>query len=313
MPQKNNIERIEEYHSGNMSPEETASFEKELASDPSLRAESNFQSDIINGIKEYRKTQLKTRLNAIDVSPGWMEFAQQSALVKSFGGIAVATVIGSGVYLLADTKEDLAASQNEEVIAHAELNVPEAKEIQFELVLPDPAISDKIEVAIKEIVKKPAETKAAVAQMVAGSVNSATEEDITEVAEKPMETFAPSFSAPDAADISDNTELASATLDEVPTVSAANKGELKPIEVETKYSKNSKIKYKYYDGKLFLNGNFNEEPYEILEINSASGRRIFLLHLKKYYEVKINDRLSELPEVRDIKLIQELRLIKANK
>ncbi|MEP1094168.1 MAG: hypothetical protein ABJG78_03610, partial [Cyclobacteriaceae bacterium] len=303
----------EQYHSGNMSPEETVLFEKELASDPSLRAESNFQSDIINGIKEYRKTQLKTRLNAIDVSPGWMEFAQQSALVKSFGGIAIATVIGSGVYLLADTKENLAAEQNGEVIAHAELNVPAVKEIQFELTLTDPQISEKVEVGKKEVVKQSAKPEPAKVQSVVISTNSEAENVIVEVTEKPVETFAPSFSAPDAADISDNTELTSATLDDVPTVTTASKGDLKPIEVETKHSKNTKIRYKYYDGKLFLNGNFNEEPYEILEINSANGRRVYLLHLKKYYEVKINDRLSELPEVRDIKLIQELRLIKANK
>ncbi|MEP5612398.1 MAG: hypothetical protein ABJP45_09125 [Cyclobacteriaceae bacterium] len=313
MPQKNQIERIEEYHSGNMSPEETASFEKELNSDPSLKAESNFQSDIINGIKEYRKTQLKTRLNAIDVSPGWMEFAQQSALVKSFGGLAVATAIGSGVYFLAETKENPTIKPTGEVVAHAEMNVPAAKEIQFELTLPAlPAtdLADRVEVTRKVGTE---ETSVDQVQPQTSTVveNSPTEEANTQ--KNKEETFAPSFSAPDVAEISDNKEIGSATLDEVPSIATATEGELKPIEVESKNSKSNKIKYKYFDGKLFLNGNFNEEPYEILEINSASGRRIYLLHMKKYYEVKLNDRLSELPEVRDIKLIQELRLIKANK
>lgn len=309
MPQENQIERIEEYHSGNMSPEETASFEKELDSDPSLKAESNFQSDIVNGIKEYRKTQLKTRLNAIDVSPGWMEFAQQSALVKSFGGLAVATAIGSGVYLLADTKEDLAIEPSGEVVSHVEMNVPAAKEIQFELTLPSIIVAEKAEErreAVEETEVDPIQPKTSAA------VTKLVTED-SKAQEKTKETFAPSFSAPNVAEISDNAEVGSATLDEVPSVATSTEGGLKPIEVETKNSKNSKIKYKYFDGKLFLTGNFNEEPYEILEINSASGRRIYLLHMKKYYEVKLNDRLSELPEVRDIKLIQELRLIKANK
>ena len=40
---------------------------------------------------------------------------------------------------------------------------------------------------------------------------------------------------------------------------------------------------------------------------------IYLLHQNKYYEVKLTDKLTELPKVRNIRLIQELRLIKENK
>ncbi len=312
MPQENQIDKIEQYHSGNMSPEEAVSFEKELAADPSLKAESDFQSEIINGIKEYRKSQLKTRLDAIDVSPGWFEFAQQSTLVKSFGGIALATAIGSGVYFLADTKEDIPQPKEiANIESISDMTVPVYEVPQFEW-----AIKELETVETKNIEKEQNVARGETAAIESANRNEAaptsTQTTVSEVEEKQEESFTPDFSAPDAGDVSDNSEISSATLDEVTEV-ASTKSELQPIEVETKNSKGSKIKYKYYDGKLFLNGNFSKEPYEILEINSANGRRIYLLHLNKYYEVKINDRLSELPEVTDIKLIRELRLIKANK
>lgn len=308
MPQENQIEKIEQYHSGRMTSEEGASFEKELASDPSLKAESDFQSNIIDGIKEYRKSQLKTRLDAIDISPGWIEFAQQSTLVKSFGGVAIATVVGSGVYFLAETKEDkLVVPDLDKIEYISTVDAPVFEEPTFEWKIIENLASQSTEQKA-EIVENPKEIKPAVA----GAKANTSQNETVAVVEKKEESFAPKFEAPDAGDITDNSDLSSSTLDEVPSV-ATTKPDAKPIVVETKNTKNSKIKYKYYDGKLFLNGNFSEQPYEILEINSSTGRRIYLLHLNKYYEIKINDRLSELPEVTDIKLIRELRLIKANK
>ena len=110
-------EQIDNYHSGQMSAEEIASFESKLSSDPALKAESDFQKEIVNGLKEYRKTQLKARLDAVDLTPSWMEFAQQSTLMKSFGGVAIATLIGAGIYFGAESsKENLA---DDEIIIDA--------------------------------------------------------------------------------------------------------------------------------------------------------------------------------------------------
>ena len=302
MPSNNQIEKIEAYHAGDMSEIEQASFEKELASNPDLASESQFQGEIINGIKEYRKEQLKSRLDAIDVSPGWMEFVQQSALVKSFGGLAVATLVGSGVFYLAESKEETAPKMD--VAEIATIDAPEIPTIAYNWDLPTDLYPT---IAVPKV------------EQVERAVNEELEREtvIQEVFEKEEKeeiesTFSPQFNAPDAGDVSDNNQVSTAELDEVPE-SVGTAVENSPIAVETKNTKSSKIKYKYYDGKLFLNGDFKNQPYEIIEINSASGRRIYLLHAKKYYEIKINDRLTELPEVRDIKLIQELRLIKQNK
>ena len=78
-------------------------------------------------------------------------------------------------------------------------------------------------------------------------------------------------------------------------------------------TKASKIKYRYYDGKLYLYGKFQQEPYEILEINSASGRRIYLYHLTNFYEISSSDKPVELKAIDNSKLIQELEILRKTK
>lgn len=304
MPYKELQEKIEHYHSGNMSAGDKTSFENEIASNPELKAESDFQSDIINGIKEYRKTQLKTRLDAIDVSPGWIEFARQSALVKSFGGVAVASLIGSAVYFYAEAKVEEPAEIS---AAGIEAYGPVDKEFTFVWDIPMFKTTSETKTSTISVTKQNPDSEQSVA------VKEVVQSAFEPAAEEAKESFTPDFSAPEAGEITEDQEPTASTLDIVPVASATDAKNEEPIEVETKNSKNSKIRYKYYDGKLFLNGDFKKEPYEILEINSSKGRRIYLLHQKKYFEVKTTDRLTELPEVTNVKLIQELRLLKENK
>ena len=101
--------------------------------------------------------------------------------------------------------------------------------------------------------------------------------------------------------------MKTADLDVLPKKSAAVVNE-DPIDVKTENTKSLDIKYKYYDGKLFLSGDFDRAPYEILEINSASGRRIYVKYLDKYYQVGVTDQLTALPEVTDVAIIDELKV-----
>ena len=312
MLQDNQIEKIEQYHSGNMSSEDVVAFEKELVSNPALKSESDFQSDIISGIKEYRRTQLKSRLNGIDVSSGWMEFARQSSLIKTFGGIALATLIGSGVYFLVDKESKEVV--NLDLASKIEVNGPEKEERPFVWAVPINDSTTKTNSIGSESIE-PVNERSETVVLNQAQIQPSESLIMTDVSKgNPYEAvFSPKFVVPEAGAVFEDEDLTSSGLDKVPTVSETDSSNEQPIEVETKNSKNAKIHYKYYDGKLFLNGDFNKEPYEILEINSTNSRRIYLLHQNKYFEVKTTDRLTELPEITNIKLIQELRLIKENK
>ena len=293
-------DKIDQYHAGRMNSNEIDSFEKEIASDPSLQSESDFQGDIINGLKDFRRMELKARLSSIDVSPVWYDFVQQSTLLKSFGGVAVATIIGSGVFFLAEPKE-------EEL---GEVIVDSPKELLKEYnwnIQPAELTSEQFEESLSD--------KAEALAYSAPVLEEEEEEDLLiaeVVADEETENFAPNFDAPLAEEIVDEEAMEVSTLDELPENASVSK-ENEPIDVDYESKKSLDIKYKYYDGKLFLTGDFDRAPYEILEINSAEGRRIYVKYLDKFYKVNVTDRLTPLPQVYNVEIIKELKLLRENK
>ncbi|MEM7297669.1 MAG: hypothetical protein AAF391_05320 [Bacteroidota bacterium] len=298
------LEKIENYHSGRMTPEESAAFENELAANPDLKAESNLQADIISGLKNYRKAQLKARLDAVDLNPSWIEFVQQSTLMKSFGGVAVASLVGAGVFFYAEPKEDTTIGESIVIDSPSyedpefiwNLGLEEAEQDQ-------PVVKEDTKLADlpKQIQKKTKEILEEQSTVVVVEEETAT-----------VQAFTPAFNAPSAENIKDEEAPQTSDLDKLPEENnevASNE----PIDVTTENTKNLKVQYKYYDGKLFLSGDFDRAPYEILEINSASGRRIYVKYLDKYYQVGTTDQLTDLPEVTDQGIIDELKLLRQNK
>ena len=297
------LEQIDKYHSGRMSESEMASFEKQLESDPALKAESDLQADIVGGLKEYRKLELKARLDAINVGPTWMEFMGQSALMKSMGGVIVASLIGTGIYLYGEQDEQVESG------ATVTINAPVAESIEYvwELGQEESDNSTNTTLEKPEIANEPAmETKLEV--QVADQ--SAREEQV--VINEDKEVFKPSFEAPAVANVEEDSKFQSEGLDELSETTNTTASE-DPIDVETENNRSKTIKYKYYDGKLFLSGDFDKSTYEILEINSASGRRIYVYYIDTYYKVGTTDRLTELPAVKDQDVIKELELLRENK
>ncbi|MEQ9466332.1 MAG: hypothetical protein RLN88_02920 [Ekhidna sp.] len=288
-----------------MSDQEIADFERQLESDPSLKAESDFQSDIVSGLKEHRKLELKSRLDAINVGPTWMEFAQQSTLVKSLGGVIVASLVGTGIYFMADKPEN----SEEQTAIPVDAPIAQSTEYVLDLGKVDEEIkSNELEtpeelndVSRNEAVKETPQKE----DQPSESITTEEEES------KPNETFKPSFEAPTIENVDEEKQFAASDLDELPDdATIANED---PVDVTHENSNSSTIRYKYYDGKLFLKGDFDKAPYEILEINSAAGRRIYVFYLGSYYKVGVTDRLTELPIVRDSKVVEELNLLRENK
>lgn len=298
------LEQIDKYHSGRMSESEMASFEKQLESDPALKAVSDLQADIVDGLKEYRKLELKARLDAINVDPTWMEFIGQSALMKSMGGVIVASIIGTGIYFLGEKDEQTKAG------TPVTINAPTNESLEYVWELGQEEADNSVNLALDkpEIAKESAMEEKSDVQGVEEQL--AREEQVAIKDDK--EVFKPSFEAPAVADVEEESKFKSAGLDELPGTSKTN-GSENPIDVETENNRSNIIKYKYYDGKLFLSGDFDKSTYEILEINSASGRRIYVYYIDTYYKVGTTDRLIELPVVKDKDVIKELELLRENK
>ena len=69
MTNSNYSKLVERYLEGEMSGQEAMEFEQLMNKDPMLAGEYNLQQDIVSGIKDYRKSELKLRLDNVDVTP----------------------------------------------------------------------------------------------------------------------------------------------------------------------------------------------------------------------------------------------------
>ena len=113
-------ERIASYLDGDMSPDQMQEFEMQLHTDPVMRSEFELQQDIINSLQDYRKTQLKARLDQVPVSMG------PSGLmgIKAAAAIVISGVIGLGAYLYFMPKSEL-PNQISEITTTEEIAIPE--------------------------------------------------------------------------------------------------------------------------------------------------------------------------------------------
>ena len=299
---KLNQNQIDNYHSGRMSESEMTDFERMLESDPAFKAESDLQSDIVSGLKEYRKLELKSRLDAINISSTWVEFVQQSTLLKSLGGIILISVIGTGIYFYGEEPETMIPPRPITV------EVPETESIEFVWGMGEEEANStaRLEKPQKAEVSEPTGKTVKLTTPEAAKSVSETEEQVKK------EAFKPDFEAPNLEFIEDESGFTATGLDKIPE-SKVSANASAPIDVQTEISTNDVIRYKYYDGKLFLNGDFDKAPYEILEIISSNGRRIYVYYLGSYYMVGIADKLTDLPEVKDTDALNELKLLRENK
>ncbi len=137
---------------------------------------------------------------------------------------------------------------------------------------------------------------------------------VTENNNKKSKEFTPKVHLPVLEEVTDDAFVSEEVA--IPQVSGndvVGSNEHTPIDVKTINKKSEEIKYKYFDGKLFLYGDFKEEPYEILEINSKTAREIYLYHGRAYYQIEVTDGVKELKPITSQKLINELTIIRNNK
>jgi hypothetical protein len=281
---------IENYLQREMTPAEMASFEAELQSNPELMREFQMQSDIINGLKAYRTLELKARLSAIEVSPYWTPFVTGgSGLLKIASGVILAGLIW-GIYSFTD-KNPNEVVENQEELQPQELVVVDSEK--------DTAENRSSETNETPNLENKGEQPA----------NQTTSEEAKPVEAKKV--YRPQANAPGAQDVQDGDNF---TPDNLPKPKeATNLSKPTSIDVQTVETKSARVKYRYYEGKLFLYGKFENNPYEILEINSSKGRRVYMFHMGAYYEIKPTDKVQYIEPVTDQALIEELTILKKTK
>ena len=292
-----NYNLIEAYLDNEMSAEEKRNFEQQLKDNSELKQELGFQQELIAGIQEARRVELKAMLDAVSIGGG-SSVGSSALLGKIIAGLALVGAITAGVYYFSDqevVREYLPVADNNKRESYDDLvNLPleEArKEEEAEQAEPvEDTPSTRVETQALEEELLPAEDEES--SPVVTQPNIRTPETIA--------AFEADDEATDSIHVPGN------------TVTEDKESSMSTIDVMVD---NTRKKYTFHyqlkGGKLFLYGDFSSGLYEILEFNTREGKTLFLYFDGKYYDLNDDqERIVKLVAVKERSLIDKLEEVR---
>jgi hypothetical protein len=284
-----NNERIEAYFNNELPEADKQQLMQDINSDASLKSDFQFHESVIDGIKDYRKKELIARLDNIQiVSVG------QSILLKTIGAVGIATVVTVGTYMWLNRAEDQPVTSDD--VSNTEQLFTQPEETQAEVV-------NEIEpgsiVADEEIIEEEQVTK----ELVAVPVETET---ATIKSDKDDSAVVPDVIIPD---VQEPESDSSVDVDEdlsAPEAMASSTIRLRSsTDVEVKLSKKYDFHYQVKDGGLVLFGNFNDSPFEVIELKTNQGINSYL-----YFEDHFYSLANDSEEIKPLLVIENKQLIK---
>lgn len=294
MSETNYFRLIESYFEGSISPTDKSMLEARIKSDPLVKAEFNLQQNIINGISQVRKQELKTRLASISL-PTHTGILTGSGAKWLAGTVAGVTIFGSILYwsLISfnesikpiDLQFNQEISFNKESLAVLPKPITLADHGANKQVAKTTTIAEPATIAKREILEK---------EEIAGK--TATVEPQSLMSYEDDKVFANRTE--------DNLEnIASRDV-------AHNRADKTEIVFLDAIEDLGSYHYRYYNSKLYLYGNFKEIPYQIIEINDRGKKQLFLSHNEEVFIIKDNTiDITELKKLEDEILRMEIQLI----
>lgn len=247
--------KIEAYFSNQLNATEKENFLQEVASNAALKKEFDFQQELINGIKQARKAELKAMLNNVPVASVG---SATTGLVKVLVGGATTLLMGTVAwYYFNSTPEGAleSVSQTHSTEQQVAIKSKEATPLKQKAILENKEEKNAIE------------TKSS------NATNEATPKVITP-------------QLPQASDVVvEENNLNIKELD-VPKTSNSNSINLNSkVNVEVKLRKKYNFHYQYQGSKLLLYGEFKEGLFEILEVNNEDGNQLYLYFKHNFYNL----------------------------
>jgi len=279
-----NSERIEAYFNNELSATENQQLLQDIESDATMKSDFKFQQEVVNGIKAYRKQELIANLDKIQVAS-----VGQSALIKTLTAVGIATVVGIGGYMwYNNTISEPSQPQNQEVVIAQQPNSNEEGRESTEEILASSTTEDE-----------------QISETSAEEANTTKETIVKGNSENEIPVIAvPEVTEPDNGQSEDSTNEISAPE----AMASADIALSTRTDVEVKMSKKYKFHYQIKGGGLILYGDFNEEPFEVLELKTNKGIKSYLFYKGKFYSLKQgNEDINPLVLVEDTRLIKELQ------
>jgi hypothetical protein len=285
---------VTKYLEGGMTGSEQYIFEDQLTSDPLLKTEFEHQNEIVNGLKEFRKTQLKTRLNNLTVGPGIIGVLSQSVSMKTLSYVVTSILIGAGSYYYFNGPRKPKAVNLSYVESRLDFLLPESdySNNAVDLSYKYNQNTDLTEWIIEEETKK----------------NGEAEEQTNKIS-------LIDFSVPEVHDdvSTDDPPEPEQILEKAVARSESfvAAGEFSKVDIENVVNNRYKFHYKLDNNKLYLYGKFEASPYEIIEINSFQSKKLFFYYNRNYFKLNqnVND-ISPLLKIENPEIITELNILK---
>ncbi|MFT4834811.1 MAG: hypothetical protein ACJA2C_000077 [Marinoscillum sp.] len=299
-----NQQLIDNYLRNELSTSEAAQFESDLSSNPELLEQLQMDKLIVEGISDLRKAQLKSRLDAIQVAPlgfGLGQFGSVSAL-QGVAVIATLSIASISAWYFLGIKE---LDSNPNLVSNS-INIDFPKVsipidiITFPLVEVKAANSDNEKVLVPTNPIK---------------IEKVVTEEMVAANDKVEKSFIPKVDLPNLQELDDEAGLtiSDAELPQMAPTDEISRSENVTVQIEASFKKSESIKYKYYDGKLYLYGDFKDVPYEILEINAKQGRKLYMYYGDRYYNLMLSDKAENLVPITNQTTITELDIVRNNK
>ena len=299
MQSRDQEEVIAQYLTRRMSEVERVAFEQKISESPQLSQKIEFEKQIAQGIKNYKKGILKSRLDQLELGPSIVETA--SITTKTIlAGITV-IVIGGLSYFMLTPGEILVIENQETMIGNDGMTEDENAKISLDIDTTYAILSDKKEdertLSITKYIEN-TRVKVSKKKSKKGSKSDkVTLQSEVEVVLPDMDGTEMYFDEPfdSLQDFSDDLTKNQAQVNSVPE-----------LEIEIEMKRTKKLKYIYVGEKLTLIGDFSASPYQIIEDNTIVEKKLYLYFEQEYYVLTVTSEKKALIPVKDMRLLDYL-------
>ena len=292
-------EAIAQYLTQQMTEVDRSAFEQKISESPQLAQKIKFEKLIAEGIKNYKKGILKSRLNQLELGSSIGETT--SITTKIALSTMTVLVLGGLSYFLLTPDETLVIENQETIIGIDVMTEDKNANISLEIDTTNEMLSDKKEDERTSSITKDIENTRVKVSTKQSKKGSKSDKEIlqseVEVVLPYMDGTEMSFDEPfdSLQDFSDDLMKNRAQVNSV-----------SELEVEIEMKKSKKLKYIYVGEKLILIGDFSASPYQIIEDNTIAEKKLYLYFEQEYYALTVTSEKKALIPVRDIRLLDYL-------
>ena len=295
---------VQSYFDNEMSIEERLDFEQLIGQDPQLKQEFDLQKEVIEGIREYRRHEIKAHLSTVAV--GGIVWTNPLRWAVGGGSTLIAAVVGYFIMVPATPE------------SYSEVDFGSGVVLEMSEMRHVPNRPEAIDVSeAKLVVAQPiTETSQPTPELVVETQPNVT---ATQANPKPQTEPAPMVAQPTITlpQMASNEMESPAETMNPEAVPGANFMERstpeEKVELELKDDRKYTFHYQFFNNKLFLFGDFEGKIYEIIEFNSMEGRDFYLYFRDNFYPIQQGQQeITKLEKLEDSGLVERLKRYRQN-